>query len=119
VNYHIIFSNELSADVIDANFLKAIQHKLKIEFENGDVEFNEVVTEQTLGELGKRIKRTSTKTINDSDIKTGFNSLTFNLDIILEKLNAGTFKDKHLTVVGKSEWDALRWDGSPGSKRPL
>lgn len=117
VNFHIIFSNELTAEVIEANFLKAIQHKLKIEADTGEEDFNEVVTPQTLAALGKKIKENSSKTISDSDIKTGFNSLAFNFDVIYEKLGAGTFKDKYLTAVGKSEWDTMRWDGSPGVKR--
>ncbi len=119
VNFHIIFSNELNPDIIEANFLKAIQHKLKIEAESGEEDFNEVVTPDTLAELGIKIKRRSSKPINDSDIKTGFNSLAFNFDVIFEKLGAGTFKDKYLTAVGKSEWDTLRWDGSPGTKKTV
>ncbi len=119
VNFHVIFSDELSPDIIDANFLKAIQHKLKIDAESGEEDFNEVVTPQTLAELGKRIKESSTKTINDTDIKTGFNSLAFNYDVIFEKLKAGTFKDKYLTAIGKSEWETMRWDASPGVKRTV
>lgn len=119
VNFHIIFSNELSPDIIEANFLKAIQHKLKIEVESGEEDFNEVVTPETLAELGTKIKKSSSKPINDSDIKTGVNSLAFNFDVIFEKLRAGTFKDKYLTAVGKTEWDTMRWDGSPGTKKTV
>lgn len=117
VNFHIIFSNELSADVIEANFIKAIQHKLKIELESGEEDYNEVITHDTLVKLGKKIKENSSKKISDTDIKTGFNSLAFCFEVILEKLKAGTFKDKYLTAVGKSEWDTMRWDGSPGVKK--
>jgi len=119
VNFHIIFSNELSADVIEANFLKAIPHKLKIDAEGGEIDFNEIATPQTVTELGKKIRETSTREINDSDLKTGFNSLAFNYDIIFEKLGAGTFKDKYLTAIGKTEWDTMRWDGSPGVKKTV
>ncbi len=119
VNFHIIFSNDLNPDVIEANFLKAIQHKLKIDAESGEEDFNEVVTPETLIQLGKKIKESSSKPINTSDIKTGFNSLAFNFDVIFEKLSAGTFKDKYLTAVGKSEWDTMRWDGSPGVKKNI
>lgn len=117
VNFHIIFSNDLKPDVIEANFLKAIQHKLKIDAESGEEDFNEVVTHETLAELGKKIKLTSKIQIKESDIKTGFNSLAFNFEVIFEKLKAGTFKHKFLTAIGKSEWDKMRWDGSPGNKK--
>ena len=117
VNFHIIFSNDLKPELIEANFLKAIQHKLKIDSESGEEDFNEVVTPETLSELGRKIRVTSKVQINDTDIKIGFNSLAFNFEVIFEKLKAGTFKDKYLTAVGKSEWDKMRWDGSPGNKK--
>lgn len=119
VNFHIIFSDTLGADVIERNFLNAIQHKLKFEIGGTEEDFNEIVTIETLIQLGKKVKEKSAKSIPDSDLKTGFNSLAFNLEVIFQKLEATTFKDKYLTAVGKSEWDTMRWDGSPGNKRTV
>lgn len=119
VNFHIIFSNELSADIIDTHFLKAVQHCIKIDNHEGEDDFKEIVTVQTLETLGKKIKETSTKQINESDLFVGFANLTYNFDEIFKILQATTFKDKYLTAVGKSEWDTLRWDGSAASKKKV
>ncbi len=119
VNFHIIFSDTLAANVIERNFLNAVQHKLKFDVDGSEEDFNEIVTADTLIQLGKKVKEKSAKSISDSDLKTGFNSLTFNFEILFQKLEATTFKDKFLTAVGKSEWDTMRWDGSPGTKRTV
>lgn len=119
VNFHIIFSNKIDAEIIESHFIKAVQTKLKIDVNGDDEDFNEIITYETLNQLGRKIKENTSKTINDSDLKTGFNSLTFNFEVILEKLQATTFKGKYLTAVGKSEWETMRWDGSPGAKKTV
>lgn len=120
VNFHIIFSDSLQPEIIETHFLNAIQHGMKIEFdENPEEDYNEIVSRDSLEKLGKKIKASTTKIINDSDLKTGFNSLTFNFDEVRKKLKATTFKDSYLTAIGKTEWDALRWDGSAGSKKTV
>lgn len=119
VNFHIIFSDILGADVIERNFLNAIQHKLKFDVDGSEEDYNEIITHDTLIQLGKKVKEKSSRPINDSDLKTGFNSLTFNFEVIFQKLEATTFKDKFLTAIGKGEWDTMRWDASPGTKRTV
>lgn len=119
VNFHIIFSDSLSADIIETHFLKAIQHSIKIEVNGNEDDFKEIITYQTLEALGKKIRETATKPMTGSDLFIGFTNLTFNFDEINKTLQATTFKDKYLTAVGKSEWDTMRWDGSPGSKKTV
>lgn len=117
VNLHIIFSDTLDPEIIDEQFLKGIRQKLKIFVEGVEPDFNEVITRTTLAELGKKIKSASPTVIHGSDIFVGFSNLAFNYDKVHEALEATTFRGKFLTAVGKTEWDTMRWTGSPADKR--
>lgn len=119
VNFHVIFSDQLKPEIIENHFLKAIQHNIKIEVNGNEDDFKEIVTPETLESLGKKIRESTTKAMTGSNLFIGFTNLTFNFDEIIKTLQATTFKDKYLTAVGKSEWDTMRWDGSPASKKKV
>lgn len=116
VNLHIIFSNEISADIIEAQFLNAIQHSIKISPDIEGIEFQGVATKEYLEELGKKIKESANVPINHSDLKVGFWNINFDYKDVLDKVN-GYFKGKCLTAIGKTEWDVMRWDGSAAEKK--
>ncbi len=116
VNLHVIFSNELSTDVIEAQFLNAIQHSIKISPDIEGIEFQGIATKEYLAELGRKIKESSSVSINNSDLKVGFWNINFDYKDVLDKVN-GYFKGKCLTAVGKTEWEVMRWDGSAADKK--
>lgn len=116
VNLHIIFSNELSPDIIEAQFLNAIQHSIKISPDNEGIEYQGVATKEYLEELGRKIKESANVPINHSDLKVGFWNINFDYKDVLDKVD-GYFKGKCLTAVGKTEWDVMRWDGSAAEKK--
>lgn len=119
VNFHIIFSNEITAIQIEQQLLAAISHTHKLSPEYCHLDFSGVITRESLSDFGKKIKESSTVKINESDIKTGFNNITYRYDEVIEKLKSSYFKDKHLTAIGKTEWDTLRWDGSASDKKTI
>lgn len=116
VNLHVIFSNVNTPEIIEAQFLNAIQHSIKLSPDVEGVEFQGVATKENLESLGKQIKESSSVPINQSDLKVGFWNITFDYKDVMEKVN-GYFKGKCLTAVGKSEWDKMRWVGSAADKK--
>jgi hypothetical protein len=116
VNLHVIFSNEITPDIIEAQFLNAIQHSIKISPDIEGIEFQGVATKEYLEELGRKIKESASVPINHSNLKVGFWNINFDYKDVLDKVN-GYFKGKCLTAVGKTEWDTMRWDGSAAEKK--
>ncbi|MCL4857149.1 MAG: AAA family ATPase [Flavobacteriales bacterium] len=119
INLHIIFSNDLTANVIEAQFLQAIQTCYQLSPEHSGY-WGGVISRTSLEELGKKIKETSPSPMTDSDLKIGFYNLNFKEDEVFEKLEkTHFFHNKYLTALGKTEWDALRWEGSPAEKKSI
>lgn len=54
--------------------------------------------------------------ITESPIKVAFNCLEFAQTKVEEALQSSYLKGKHLTAIGKTEWDAIRWDNVAGKK---
>ena len=48
-------------------------------------------------------------------MEVGFYNLNYDYDLVYSIVN-GYFKGKCLTAIGKTEWEALRWDGSAAEK---
>jgi len=118
INLHIIFSNNISPDIIEAQFLNAIQHSIKISPDIEGVDFKGIATKEALKDIGKKIKSTASVEINESDLKVGFSNIFFDYKNVIEKTQ-GFFKGNCLTAVGKSEWEAMRWEGSAALKKDL
>jgi ABC-type lipoprotein export system ATPase subunit len=124
INFHVIFSNELSPDVIQSQFLN--QLKVDSEFETGGPKFNEVITIESVTKLGKLIKDTSPagKTPNESDLQVGFFNITLPDKEILNHLKTNTNFNKgddrlYLTAIGKTEWNSLSWEEAAADKKDL
>ncbi|TGL59507.1 TrlF family AAA-like ATPase [Leptospira sarikeiensis] len=117
VNLHVIFSNELKAEVIETQFLNTIQHMLKLSPDIEGVDFNAVATRESLTDLGKRIRQTATSVISGTDLHVGFSNLFFEYSTIRDKLDNTYLKGQYLTAIGKTEWDKMRWDASAALKK--
>ncbi len=123
INLHIIFSNEINAETIESQFLNAIQvgYQLTPIDDNIDnINFNGVITKESLTDLGQKIKDSSSIEITDSCLKVGFRNFTHSYEKVKEVLESSHyFKDKYLKAVGKTEWDSMRWDGSISDKKTM
>ncbi|ATA91055.1 hypothetical protein CGC56_02040 [Capnocytophaga canimorsus] len=119
VNFHIIFSNELTPEQIEAQFLNSLSAEYKIDPEyEGDFDWGGVITRENLIDLGEKLIQSSNGKLSGSPLKIGFNSLNIPYERLLEKLkNNPILRNKFLTAVGKTEWDTMRWDGSPAEKK--
>ena len=115
INFHVIFSNEISPDIIQSQFLNALTRNYKLSSDYQGLEWGGVITRENLENLGQQIINqvpTEKRCEYDSPIKEGFNNLNLEYDCILDALEGAPqyFKGKYLTAIGKSEWDDLKWD---------
>ena len=118
VNFHIIFSNELTPEIIQEQFLNSLscEYILNSDLHDKSI-WNGTITIKSITDLGQKIIDSSNGKINGSPLKIGFNSLNIPYNKLLEKLENSYLKNKFLTAVGKTEWDTMRWDGSVADKK--
>lgn len=114
INFHVIFSNEVSADVIQYQFLNALSSNYTLSTDCTQ-QWGGVVTMENLEYLGRRIINSvpeEQKHNYGSPLKEGFNNLNLELSQIITILNNAPqyFKGKYLTAIGKTEWDEFKWD---------
>jgi|CXWL01.1.fsa_nt_gi energy-coupling factor transporter ATP-binding protein EcfA2 len=118
VNFHIIFSNEVTPEVIENQFMPALVQRYVISNDYDAVvkgtEWQAIPTPASLAQLGQlvrgRVPTDKQAGLNNlSDLQIGFNSLCISHEKIRDILDRPDFKGKTLTAVGKAEWDQLRW----------
>ncbi len=121
VNFHIIFSNELSPDIIQNQFLNSLSSEYKIfaDYQSTESDWGGLITRDSLIDLGNKLKESSQGALTGSSLKIGFQSLNIPYSQLMEKLKNIHIKGKYLTAVGKTEWDAMRWTGSPAEKKSV
>ncbi|HYJ80123.1 MAG TPA: hypothetical protein VEW03_11000, partial [Longimicrobiaceae bacterium] len=112
LNFHVLFSDEVSPDTIEQFFL----HRLSVEEHlSGNSPWRGCVgTEPGLIKLGEAViaatpkhKRTS-----ESPLRVGFRSAAVPLSTICEALDQTVFEGKYLTAIGVGEWSQMRWEGA-------
>lgn len=120
VNFHVIFSPELSPNLIQEQFLNSLSSIYKVDItDEASSYWNGVLTRQSIIDLGQKLIDSSGGKITDGPLKAGFNSLNVNYEQLLTRLDNSYITGKYLTAVGKTEWDALRWDGSVADKKNI
>lgn len=119
VNFHVIFSNELTPEVIKGQFLDAInsEYKLVPDYVSNESDWGGVINKENLIHLGEKLIESSNGQLTGSPLKIGFQSLNISYDDLIKKLKNPRLKGKFLTAVGKTEWDILRWESSPAEKK--
>lgn len=114
INFHVIFSETVNADVIQYQFLSALNSKYTLSPGCGH-QWGGVVTKENLEDLGRRIIESvpeEQRSQYGSPLKEGFNNLNLDIRNILETLNNAPqyFAGKYITAIGKTEWDDFKWD---------
>lgn len=114
VNCHIIFSDELTPDEIQHQFLNALPNKYKLTPEARDVAgtWQALPTRESLADLGQKIidsipadKRSG----SPRPLHLGFSNINFRIADVREALQNHYLNGKHLVAVGKAEWADIRW----------
>lgn len=111
LNYHVLFSNELSPDEIESCFLRKLTLELQLakEFDwSGDVG-----SRGQLEELGRAVIAFTPleNRTDESPLSVGFNNAAVDLDVVSECLKQSRFRDRTLTALGRGEWSEMRWEG--------
>lgn len=125
VNFHVIFSNDVDADVIQAQFLNALQNKYQLSPEHNSMSWGGVITRENLEDLGRRIISSvpeNEKSNYGSALIEGFNNLNLSYKDIMEVLAHAPqyFEGKYLTAIGKTEWADIKWnDNSIAEKKNI
>lgn len=113
INLHVIFSENISADTIQNQFLNAMTSKYKL---TKDIEWSGVINKQSLIDLGNKIIDSAPngeKEQYNSPLIEGFNNLNVSVEDVKQILDGSTyFKDSYLIGIGKTEWDELKWTDS-------
>jgi predicted ATPase len=124
INMHVIFSNEVTPEVIKAQFLSSLNQSYKLGYGVDGSRWSGVITKESLSDLGKSIKESVPEAERNkygSDIQEGFNNLNFDEKVLMDSLAEKHFFDgKYLVAVGKTEWGSLSWsDGSILTKKDI
>lgn len=121
VNLHVVFDPELDADLIQAQFIGALQPKINLSPAHAEIGWQAVITRESLADLGRRIKETvpdDQRSKYGSDLIEGFNNINVRLDDIQAVLGGAYFKGRTLIGIGKTEWRNIKWnDQSIASKK--
>lgn len=113
VNLHVIFDPELTPDLIEAQFINALQPNMKLEPGHDGISWGGVITKESLTDLGKKIKETvpeDQKSNYGKDIIEGFNNLTVGLDDVKKLLGSSYFRGHAIIGIGKTEWRDIKWN---------
>jgi len=120
INLHVIFSNKLSVETIQSQFLNTLEQSYTLE--RGGT-WTRAITPESVMELGAQIKSTVPKDkLSDygSDLMEGFNNLNVKEDRIFAALDKDCFKNRYLVGIGKTEWADLKWtDASIATKKTI
>lgn len=125
INFHVIFSDQLDADIIQSQFLNALSTKYQISPEHSSLVWGGLITEDNLRKLGRQIIDSvpeEEKANYRSDLVEGFNNLNFNYRDIKNILESAPqfFEGKYLTAIGKTEWEDIKWnDNSIAEKKNI
>lgn len=113
VNGHVIFDPDLDPDLIQTQFLNALQPRVKLSPGHHALGWQGVITKASLIDLGSKIKESVPEnhlTNYSSDLQEGFNNLNVALDDVQAILAGPFFKGKALVGVGKTEWADVKWN---------
>ncbi|MEE8114811.1 MAG: hypothetical protein V3T23_10720 [Nitrososphaerales archaeon] len=115
VNYHIIFSEELDPEIIQAQFLNAlsVHYILTPQYQSLKPDWQALPTRDSLEDLGNRIIASSPPEERHnfkSPLEEGFNNLNISLDGIHQALRVHYFRERYITAVGKTEWADIEWN---------
>lgn len=122
VNFHVIF-DAMDPEVIETQFINLLSREFKLlpAHEALHGRWSAVPNRKSLTDFGKLIIDAAPedrKAQYGSPLHEGFNNFNVALDNVRKALDSTYFKDRFLTAVGKTEWDAIKWsDASIAEKR--
>ena len=123
VNFHVIFSEEVDAGLIEKQFLNGLWSKYELTPSYAELKkiWKALPTKESIEELGSLIIATvppGEQAKFHKPLMEGFGNLTFSREVIVEALDKPYFEGKYLFAVGKTEWADMMWnDNSIADKK--
>lgn len=121
INLHVIFSDKVSIETIQSQFLNTLEQSYQIERDGSA--WHRAITRESVQELGRSIIDSvpaEERHKYGSELQEGFNALNVKEDQIFSSLKKNCFDDKYLIAIGNTEWGQLRWtDASISTKKDI
>ena len=108
INFHIIFSESLTPDEIDKEFLGALD--IQVSGSISGLEGVRKLNERSLLKLGKNIRECHQSFTDDTDMVAALINITVSLEQVKELLRKDLFEDKFLLVLAGGEWSDIDWN---------
>lgn len=118
-NFHVLFDPDVDIEDIQEQLLNCLSNGYEI---TNNTVWQQMPTVRSLEQLGRQIKAaapTDNSVQDKTDIRVGFENITYKREDILKQLEKDCFRGKYVTAIGYSEWDQSRWDQSAAEKRNL
>lgn len=117
LNFHVVFSDELSPDDIEQFFLRNLN--IDLQLGGGPSWHGCVGTREGLLSLGKAVKTSTPDDVRSdhSELEVGFGSAALDLNLVHTTLRNSVFRDRFLTALGVGEWNQMRWVGAGGAQK--
>jgi hypothetical protein len=109
LNFHVIFSDQLSPDVIQDQFISDLHFQIDGHPEDSRGKRN--VTKTAIEEAGRLVKAVQPAFAKDSDFVAGCKVITFDVNEAVTALQKGCFEGKYLLFLAAENWDQISWDG--------
>lgn len=124
VNMHVIFSDKVSPEVIEQQFLAALVRSYHLSpVYSPLVRWSGIITRESLADLGTAIIQSvpvNRRADYGPPLSEGFNNLNVSQEDVLKALEKPYFKNLHQTAIGKTEWADFHWsDQSIAEKKTL
>lgn len=120
INFHVVFSDKITATQIKSKFLS----QLKLKYD--EIAWNDAIeTIEKLEEFGQKWKKISSVQDSKSDKIWGFNNATHSIEDIEKVLQNERFTfyegntPLFFTALGRSEWSAMRWESAGSDKKEI
>jgi len=108
INFHVIFSNQLEADVIEKEFIEALN--IKVSGSKNGLNGVRQLNKRSIHEIGVEIKKHHPLYKNNSIEETAFMNITVSLTQVQKLLRKGLFRGKFLFILAGHEWDDIDWN---------
>lgn len=117
VNFHVIFSDKISVETIESQFLNALSQSYSLTPQKEALlqegKWSGVPTIQSLIDLGQKVIDSvpeGERQHYDSPIEEGFNNHCVSYEKVIELLSTPYFEGQIMTAVGKTEWADIKWN---------
>jgi ABC-type cobalamin/Fe3+-siderophores transport system ATPase subunit len=114
IDFHVIFSDEISVEVIEENFIKKLEFLYDTPF--GNTADKRSISPINIKAFGEKLKQE--QGFVGDELTVGYEHLTLDINDIIKVLQEiSDFKDKYLTIVDDDNLGNIPWGGRDHSIR--